>query len=586
MNQTRIDKIGVSAVINYFCRMGYIDPHINFDDKVPVWDGTIDVHKSADSNAKHDIEFNLYVQVKSSIHESNNFNAETSHLIDVNDLKLYLKQRGTLLIKVLINKHKAQLYFAYLNKVKLKQLIEKCNETQEKKTVKLNKAPKEFRDLIPHLRTMHLQGNHSIIKMDTLLKNENFTMKITTAIPKNENPLVWLASHPSDILLNIPGFEESFYLENGPSYITTKTIVKQPVSANGIQFYTEFSIETQKYGLNLQIGDSFRIEHTEPVKDNKMAQVKITPNASDVNAHIKELEFILAINDTKSFFLAEQEFKCPKFNLSPKDKENIQRDLLFSKLLVSLYNKLGMPLTIDRQKLAPKEWEYLEMLVNGLLRNLSIKNKKITDFVHVFQIAGSDIVVGINRITDADTMLINISDCRCFRQSENKNCNIEYPILSYCLAKDKLGDNLDYFHPEIIYDKLYKKQKNETFLSWANIDVLAFIMKYDSTHTQKYLTCASQICHWLLNKANDLNINTDFYFLNLMQIKVRQELKYSKEDILRLNTLAVMQDEKGFGANVVLNNLSESSKIWDSLSEGTKSSLREFPIYTLYTKLN
>ena len=36
MNQKRIDKIGVAAVIDYFCRMGHIDPHINFDDKIPV----------------------------------------------------------------------------------------------------------------------------------------------------------------------------------------------------------------------------------------------------------------------------------------------------------------------------------------------------------------------------------------------------------------------------------------------------------------------------------------------------------------------------------------------------------------------
>ncbi len=35
MNPNRIDKIGVAAAVDYFCRMGYIDPHINFDDKIP-----------------------------------------------------------------------------------------------------------------------------------------------------------------------------------------------------------------------------------------------------------------------------------------------------------------------------------------------------------------------------------------------------------------------------------------------------------------------------------------------------------------------------------------------------------------------
>ena len=88
MNPNRIDKIGVAAAVDYFCRMGYIDPHINFDDKIPVWDGDIDIHKVADSNSKDNIEFNLYIQVKSSEHTSNNFNTSIKQRIDIIDLKL------------------------------------------------------------------------------------------------------------------------------------------------------------------------------------------------------------------------------------------------------------------------------------------------------------------------------------------------------------------------------------------------------------------------------------------------------------------------------------------------------------------
>lgn len=94
MNPNRIDKIGVAAAVDYFCRMGYIDPHINFDDKIPVWDGDIDIHKVADSNSKDNIEFNLYIQVKSSEHTSNNFNTSIKQRIDINDLKLYKKKGG------------------------------------------------------------------------------------------------------------------------------------------------------------------------------------------------------------------------------------------------------------------------------------------------------------------------------------------------------------------------------------------------------------------------------------------------------------------------------------------------------------
>ena len=109
MNQNRIDKIGVAATTDYFCRMGYIDPHITFDDKRAVWDGDIDIYKTQDSCSKDDIEFTLRIQVKSSECKSNNFNTYVVHSIDIHDLELYKNNCGTLLIKALITKKKAQL---------------------------------------------------------------------------------------------------------------------------------------------------------------------------------------------------------------------------------------------------------------------------------------------------------------------------------------------------------------------------------------------------------------------------------------------------------------------------------------------
>ncbi|MDE5858314.1 MAG: hypothetical protein K2H32_08155, partial [Muribaculaceae bacterium] len=115
MNNDRIDKIGVAALVDYFCMGGYINPHIAFDDKIPVWDGTIDIHKSEDSLSSADIDFVVDVQVKSS--EVKTFEDETTHKIEVINLKKYLSRGGTLLAKVLIRGSERKILFSYLGKI-------------------------------------------------------------------------------------------------------------------------------------------------------------------------------------------------------------------------------------------------------------------------------------------------------------------------------------------------------------------------------------------------------------------------------------------------------------------------------------
>lgn len=306
MNQNRTDKIGVAAVIDYFCRLGHIDPHIAFDDKVPVWDGNIDVHKAEDSCSKDDILFNIYVQVKSSEQTSSNFNAETSQSIEVSDLKLYKNQGGTLLIKVLFNKKRSQIYFAYLSKTEINKYLEKITETSQTKTIKLVKAPKEYKELFANLNSMHLQSKHNLIGIDKLKNRTDWSFHFSAGpIKKGDSVAEWLAHNAVDILVELPESKELFYLEEGPSYLFSEREIQKPVSIEGVNYFDSFRVGTTKEGYKLSFGNIFSsTDNTFNYNGNcHFANVNIRPDSPYVDEYVNQLKFILAFNQYKYFCL-------------------------------------------------------------------------------------------------------------------------------------------------------------------------------------------------------------------------------------------------------------------------------------------
>lgn len=583
MNTNRIDKIGVAAAVNYFCRMGYIDPHINFDDKIPVWDGTIDIHKTADSASKNDIEFNLFVQVKSSEHASNNFNTSIKQRIDIKDLELYKERGGTLLIKVLVGKHKSQIYFAYLGKIEINKLLEQITESQRSKDVLCHKAPKDFKDLIPKLRTIHLQGVHNLISLDNLKDKTNWSFNLSCGpMSKDTSPIDWLATNTTDILVSLPEHSEQFYLDAGPSYIFTEQSVNKSISVNGTKYFPTVKLGTNKLGHYIHKGKFLSCQWNDFSNDKKNhpnININITPSSSFVDEYLNELRFIEAINIHKHFYIGDTRFNVPDSIFSDKKIAQIKKEIVFFEKAVRFFEWINIDSHFDYSSLSDEEFNRLEFLVR-LFNNESPKPiNGIKTPLTCFSIGKFNLCFAVDKIESGGFRLYDINGCSSYGVCEHTEERINFPIYSYLFNNGIFPDNLRYSNIVSEYQKYNIAEKN---LNFVNFDILNLINEYDKSHKEIYLNSAKSLIEWLIQENKEENLSY-IYKINLLQINSRMSIELTKED---KDFLLSIQSKDNisfdFAASVLLKETARAQSYFNRMTENERNEIVQYPIYTLY----
>lgn len=579
MNKDRIDKIGVSAAVSYFCRLGYFNPHIAFDDKIAVWDGTIEVHKSEDSLSAEDIDFVIDVQVKSS--EIDDFNAinTVKQRISVSDLKHYLNKGGTLLIKALVNKTSSKLYFAYLGKIELNSLLEDCSEIQGDKTIQLKEAPGSAHDLIPELRSIHLQGRHNLITIDSLFNRSDYTLNTKIGpMPKEANPILWLASHATDILVALPEYEEQFYLSEGPSFIFNETEVKQPVSINGIKLFDSFQIGTRYKGGYYRINDFLKFDHE--IEGNNMSNYTIKPSAHKLGQYIRELQFVYLLNKHKSFSLGQTQIEAANFELDESSKREVYRLLKFWTDVASIFvtMKWDEP-KFDIQSLSNNDITELHEMIEYIVHKKKIPVSDVTNRIKIYSIGGFQYALGITEIDDT-YQYIDINYCQSICVNNETVGEQIYPVHAYLALNHIFPDNLSYDRLIESYDKC---KGAYDLLEIANNNVLSYISQFDLTNNSLFLEKGLELCEWQISNA--LTDELVIYNLNKFQIKRRLNIELSENEIDYLINLPSDNSQISFAVNVILNDKIRAMNIWKSISEEDRSFITNLPIYVLFEKL-
>lgn len=579
MNKDRIDKIGVSAAVSYFCRLGYFNPHIAFDDKIAVWDGTIEVHKSEDSLSAEDIDFVIDVQVKSS--EIDDFNAinTVKQRISVSDLKHYLNKGGTLLIKALVNKTSSKLYFAYLGKIELNSILEDCSEIQGDKTIQLKEAPISAHDLIPELRSIHLQGRHNLITIDSLFNRSDYTLNTKIGpMPKEANPILWLASHATDILVALPEYEEQFYLSEGPSFIFNETEVKQPVSINGIKLFDSFQIGTRYKGGYYRINDFLKFDHE--IEGNNMSNYTIKPSAHKLGQYIRELQFVYLLNKHKSFSLGQTQIEAANFELDESSKREVYRLLKFWTDVASIFitMKWHEP-KFDIQSLSNNDITELHEMIEYIVHKKKIPVSDVTNRIKIYSIGGFQYALGITEIDDT-YQYIDINYCQSICVNNETVGEQIYPVHAYLALNHIFPDNLSYDRLIESYDKC---KGAYDLLDIANNNVLSYISQFDLTNNSLFLEKGLELCEWQISNA--LTDEIVIYNLNKFQIKRRLNIELSENEIDYLINLPSDNSQISFAVNVILNDKIRAMNIWKSISEEDRSFITNLPIYVLFEKL-
>ena len=143
-----IERVAVDTVSLAIAKSDYLVPHINSGDKVPSWDGDIEVYKkSGSTHSKKDLDIKIPIQVKGKT--SNHLRKKKiSYPVQISDIQNYLRIGGTVYFVVYMNSsgEKTQIYYAPLLPFELKKIVDQYG-SQETRQISMKILPKSKEEM-------------------------------------------------------------------------------------------------------------------------------------------------------------------------------------------------------------------------------------------------------------------------------------------------------------------------------------------------------------------------------------------------------------------------------------------------------
>lgn len=137
MNSTKKESIAINALINEINKYDNLQENFNKRDKIPVWDGKIELYKK-DSNKKDDIVGEIPVQVKGT--NTKNKHNETYYDVEIVDIQAYQKTKTeTIYFVVEIDKNRGtKIYYKIFDQKTIEEILQLA-QNQKKKRLKFMK---------------------------------------------------------------------------------------------------------------------------------------------------------------------------------------------------------------------------------------------------------------------------------------------------------------------------------------------------------------------------------------------------------------------------------------------------------------
>lgn len=143
MNTRDIEELATNAVKKSILTSKLLSANIYENDKNPLWDGEVYIYKSEQkTNADFCGKVPLQIKGKRCANLSKN---RISFPVEVNELNNYLCDGGVMYFVVYVadDGHSAQIYYAALTPVGLKELLRRCRIGQHRKSISLSIFPED-----------------------------------------------------------------------------------------------------------------------------------------------------------------------------------------------------------------------------------------------------------------------------------------------------------------------------------------------------------------------------------------------------------------------------------------------------------
>jgi hypothetical protein len=591
----RIELRGITKLKDCLLRSEYLIPDINENDRVPSWDGFIELYKNSNENKKKsDILARIPVQVKSHVNTVLSDN-QISHSIKRADMVNYLNDGGVIFIIVVMkNYDEFKIFFEALTPIKLKRYI-KIMKTKKSQAILLKEFPKdnveEFTDIFFNFsHDMRKQVSENYLSLNEFNKNlpcgfDSFTISYQGI--QYKDPFDYFLDHEATLYANHTIAGVSLQVD----IVKLNTFgqeIDRPVLIENIEYYPSLKLSHSKDGTKVIIGNSISLMY---FKEKGKADFNFNIQGT-LSQRINDLEFVLALFKYKYFavgretphsFLSYSSWESFDFDAKIKRYNEYLNGLLSIKKVLDI---LKIKDDLDYDKLSEDDIKNIELLLSSILYNHYqdlVFKKEIKAGVFRKDIKMSNIKVALlfMRRNDGKYKVTNffMNNLNTSFQSNKDGESYNAPIYLTMTKEDFITlSNIDY---DVIYNSFLGLELNEEFLGITNQLILNMINAYDTSRNKILLETCVKMIEWVEEK--DRITNPAIYVLNKLQI-VKRLRKYSDIEISQI--IAIIENNSAndilVGANLLLGNKDAASHHFNKMPISEQDSFKKYPIYIFW----
>ena len=570
-----------------------ISQFIADNDKEPCWDGHLYLYADGIRDKEH-LQGRVPIQIKGT--EVGRFvTKKWKFKLEKADLKAYLEEPTFFIVcQVKKDSKERMLFFRELLPDLVNKLLRDMGKNATRMTLfhPLTEDLKEFEDqlmvFLSNSKKMISFAHSKLLSMEEVLKKgiKDFSFIAPSKYTDRLQLMKYLSTHSSYIYAKISKeLEVDMPLSNGPGRFIFQREDDSEVRVGDKVYFKGYHNEIKDGRIIIKIGNVMTINMPMDNTDMKQATVKLTTKAKYLKESINEAEFGVALNDTGVLSVGMLDLQM---KVHEKEYvEELRQKLIRWKELDNMLETLHVTKPFDLTAITDDQGKLIDLLIEtvgkGNMVNLPVQEATLL----LLEIGNIKLLLwcaigkdGMCAIGDFFDRSIRIA----YKISEDETINVSpYSYLQLDKLWEKV-DNIDF--DNIISSAEEAARQHKYCYMMSNYDVLAMITaadaleKTDVERSKKLLEEALKLNDWLIGKEPKDEIRP-LHIINKMQIMKRQrELTADERQMLEdmLND-EFAGDMVKAGVYLLLDRQEEFQQLFETMQEGEKKSLKEFPIW-------
>ncbi|MBR1775926.1 hypothetical protein IJ750_02490 [bacterium] len=579
------ETIGDSAVISVEGELndtGYISvSHIKRGDTEPIWDGNLYVYKDVERRDKEALLYRVPVQIKGI---NSKLSKNLSFSVDASELKQFYATNGVLYFVVEVDAFhfkNNKIYYLDLLPFDISKIMQ---EEQKSYSIYMKEFPEE-------------NGK----KMEII---HRFCLESETQ-PKCVLQRTMNIKHPDILFIPTPKSNNINYINNyklnytGTAYAKTEDGLFYPVKK------IEYPLNTTDDFLknaDILTGKHHYLFDCEFENDSDTDIIKINKNIKfsfyrdgtidttlsihpDLLQHIQNTEFLFNASIYGTYSINGIVYS---FSKDKKIRDELKKIYIYFRRIQKAMDVVGVCSPFTLQEFSSQDIQYANILIDAFSKHKLVSLKTDIDcFILPLKICGSVIICAAFKQPNGQYKLEVIRENTPASVTNDSGKII--PVSPYMILKRDSLQNVINLNFNAFLPDIQKYGTNIEYIKVVNNFALELLSAYDASKEEILLNTAYNIIQWLDSINFDTDIETSIiHHLNLLQCKVRKQLKLTKKDKDYLRNIYKNSDETTFkfGACVILQEKDTAEEYFKQLPLDSQEKLIGVPIYTLWKGLN